>query len=320
MSLLQPGEPPFAAEIDREILLQTASVITMGIFDGVHLGHQALIRRAVEVAKALRLPAIGLSFAPHPAKILAPDVAPKQLISVEERAERMLACGLDRVIIQPFTKTFSQIPAEDFEREVLAGRLGARHLVVGFNFQYGRGRGGDGARLKAVGPHWGFDADVVQAVTGSAAQVVSSSRIRAAVAEADFQLASTLLGRPYQLSGAVVPGEQRGRQLGFPTANLRPEAEQLPAGGVYAARVFIQGEDRPRLGVTNIGVRPSFDGEGLSVETFIPGFSGDLYGQRLRLQPIARLRGERRFDGAKALVQQIEADLAQARALWEQDD
>lgn len=289
------------------------SVVTLGAFDGVHLGHRALIARAVEAARALDVPSVGYTFFPHPAKVLAPKMAPKMLVSIERRAALMHEAGLDYVLIEPFDETFAAVDADDFVADFLVAPLAPRRVVVGFNFFYGRGRGGDTEHLRRAGERHGFEVDVVEPVE-SGTIVASSTAIREYLLEGNVDAARALLGRDFALCGEVVEGDRRGRTIGFPTANLEADAELLPANGVYASRVRIAGGEALHDAVTNVGVRPTFDGVRPTVETFLLDWSGDLYGRRIEVQLVARLRDERRFDGIDALKAQLAKDVDAARA------
>jgi riboflavin kinase / FMN adenylyltransferase len=291
------------------------SVVTIGAFDGVHLGHRALIGRAVERAQALGLPAIGYTFHPHPTKILAPAHAPPTLISVEERARLMSSLGLDQVLVQPFDAALADVDRDRFLEDYLVRPLRPRHVVVGFNFQYGKNRGGDVRHLAEAGQRLGFEVEVVEPILAAGAPI-SSTRVRSCLAKGELDEARALLGRRHVLTGVVVEGDRRGRTIGFPTANLRADAELLPAFGVYATRVRLDGGDGldpPLEAVTNIGQRPTFDGVRPTVETFVFDFSGDLYGRRLRVELCAFLRPELKFAGIDALKMQLARDVQEAK-------
>ena len=293
-----------------------ASVVTLGSFDGVHRGHQALIHAAVVAARARAIVAVGYTFHPHPAEVLAPDRAPKTLMGIDERAWTMGLYGLDYVLVEPFDTAFSQVSADDFIRDYLVAPLRPQHIVVGFNFTYGRGRGGDPAHLQAAGAELGFSVEVLEAVTVEG-EVASSTAVRAFMHEGDVASATRLLGRPPALTGRVVTGDQRGRTIGFPTANIDLEGTLVPAFGVYACTVDILDDDGRAAsqhgGVVNIGRRPTFGGGEVSAETFLLDFDGDLYGRRLRVALIARLRNEQKFSGIDALKQQLQLDVEAAR-------
>ncbi len=289
------------------------SVVTLGAFDGVHRGHQTLIRVAADAARDRKVPAIGFTFHPHPAKVLAPHRAPPLLMALSERTQTMLGYGLDAVVVQPFDAAFAQVSADAFVADYLVAPLRPQLVVVGFNFAYGKGRAGNLEHLRACGQRWGFDVHVVQPVQQG--QVVcSSTAIRRHLEAGDIAAVEQLMGRCHTLTGVVVKGDQRGRTLGFPTANVASEAELLPKVGVYATRVQIEGEQAWRPSVSNIGRRPTFDGAHVTVEVHLLDFEQDLYGKRLRVQLVHRLRDEQRFDGLPAIQAQLTRDVASARA------
>jgi riboflavin kinase/FMN adenylyltransferase len=292
-----------------------AVVLTLGNFDGVHLGHQTIIRRAVERARAIGGRAVALTFEPHPLAVLAPERAPALLQSLHDRLALMRALGLDVAVLQRFTRAFAAQAPEDFVEDFLLRHLDLRHVVVGYNVTFGRNRAGTGETLRALGARRGFGVDVVGPVgapgDGPDAQV-SSTRLRELIQTGDVAGARRLLGRPHALRGRVVVGDRRGRTLGFPTANLhlRPGLV-LPADGVYAVRTETPRGTRP--GVLNIGFRPTFGGRRRTVEVHVLDFDGDLYRQWLIVQLVERLRGEMAFAGPDALKDAIAADIARAR-------
>jgi riboflavin kinase/FMN adenylyltransferase len=295
----------------------SGSVVTLGAFDGVHRGHQALIHRAVECAKALGVEAVAYTFDPHPAKVLAPKVAPRMLIPLRERIRLIEKLGIDRVIVEPFDPAFAELTADAWVEGYLAEKLRPKVVIVGFNFSYGRGRGGNPDHLRRSGERLGFSVEVVEPVVVST-MVVSSTRIREFLLEGNVSGARLLLGRPFALTGPVIKGEGRGHRIGVPTANLQPENELIPEHGVYATRVVIDpdgaGAQETLLpAVTNIGLRPTFAGSTVSVESHLLDYEGELYGRRLRVELIEHLRDERRFDGVEALVRQIHEDIERAR-------
>ena len=293
-----------------------ASVVTLGSFDGVHCGHQVLIGKAVQAAKTIGVPSVGYTFHPHPAAIVAPERAPPTIMGIDERARTMGLYGLDIVLVEPFDRSFSRVSADGFVSDYLVGRLHPTHVVVGFNFTYGRDRGGDADHLSAAGDRLGFTVEVVQAVDADG-EIASSTSVRAYLIEGDIPAARRLLGRDPALTGTVVPGDQRGRTIGFPTANLELDGTLVPAHGVYACRVELLDEvgdaTSAHDAVCNIGRRPTFDGRAVSAEAFLLDFEGDLYGRRLRLVLIDRLRSERKFSGIEALKTQLALDVEAAR-------
>ena len=286
-------------------------VLTLGNFDGVHRGHQAIIAEARAKAEAEGGQVVALTFHPHPLAVLAPDRAPGMIQSLHDRLADLRAEGVAVTIAQRFTRAFASLEPDQFVERFLLPSLELRHVVVGYNVTFGQGRRGTAATLAALGTRLGFAVDTVGPVqTGDV--VVSSSRIRTALGNGDVAKAQALLGRPYRLRGRVVTGERRGRTLGFPTANLHvPPGVLVPAHGVYAVRVHVDG--RPHDGVVNVGVRPTFGELRRTIEAHLLDWSGDLYGRWLVLEIVAHLRGEKRFDGVDALRAAIEADGASAR-------
>jgi riboflavin kinase/FMN adenylyltransferase len=286
--------------------------VTIGNFDGVHRGHQALVRATVARARASGGAAVVLTFDPHPAQVLGRRVPPA-LTALAQKAELLEALGVDTVAVLPFTREVAGLSPEAFARGVLAGALGARHVVVGESFRFGRRQAGDAPGLARLGDGLGFTVQAVPPVLDEG-RPVSSSRVREALAAADVAHAATLLGRPHFVDGVVVEGDRRGRTIGFPTANLDPGPGLLPARGVYAGPCRLP-DGRAPLAVVNVGQRPTFGGGTVTVEAHLLDFSGDLYGARLRLSFAARLREEQRFAAVDALVAQIGRDIERARAL-----
>lgn len=301
-----------------------ASVVTLGTFDGVHCGHRELVRRARKAADQAGVPAVAYTFDPHPARVLVPEAAPPTIQTLDRRVAELLRAGVHRVVVERFDGPFSRVDADTWVRDYLWERLRPRRVVVGFNFTYGRQRGGDPSHLRRMGSELGFAVEEVAAVQVGD-RVASSSRIRAAVEAGDLATAAVLLGRPFSVTGQVVAGDRRGRSLGFPTANVLPEAELLPGHGVYASRLKVlepaSGRTPPELdsgaAVTNVGLRPTFDGGRVTVETHVLDAPGplDLYGCRVEVELLERIRGERRFDGIEALVDQIGRDVGAARRI-----
>jgi riboflavin kinase/FMN adenylyltransferase len=288
------------------------SVVAQGTFDGIHLGHQEVIRTAVARARSLGLSAVALTFDPHPAVVLRPAEAPPELLPLEERLERIAELGPDVGLVIPFTTEFSRVEAEAFVKDVLVGLLRAREVVVGFNHTFGRGARGTAGLLEGVAAPLGVRVHVVppRAVDGV---VVSSSSVREALGRGDVRRAASLLGRPYTLRGVVGRGAARGRTLGFPTANITL-ARPLPlADGVYAGRAGWAGGSA--LAVVNVGIRPTFDERARLVEAHLLDVSVDLYGRPLTVTFLDRIRDERRFSTVEALRARIEEDVRVARRL-----
>lgn len=288
-------------------------VVTIGNFDGVHLGHRALVQRAIAVAKARGAPSLAYTFHPAPRDVLRPNNGVLRIESLDDRVARLCALGVDHVVVEPFDHAFAAQSPQQFAQDVLVGRLRASALVVGWDFRFGRGREGtaDGLRAWLAGPVEQLGAVAL------GDDVVSSSAIREAVLGGDVALAARLLGRPHLICGEVVHGEARGRELGFPTANLALSTPLVPANGVYAVQVRV--DDAPRWwpGVCNIGARPTFDGHGRRVEVHLLAGGRDLYGRELRVSVVDRLRDERAFPSRETLIAQIDADCRAAMARLE---
>ncbi len=291
--------------------MTAGSVIAPGNHDGVHLGHQALVRTAREHARAHGLRAVALTFDPHPATLLAPARAPTPLTTVARRTELLRAAGADDVLVQPFTREFAALDPEAFLQTLLD--YSARALVVGPDFRFGRDRAGEVALLQQFGARHGL-AVIVEPPVRIGDERVSSSAVREALGRGDVARATELLGQVADLTGTVIEGQRRGRTLGFPTANLATEPVLHPADGVYAVVVRVLDGSAPRLlhGVANLGVRPTLQA-GRSCEVHLLNWSGDLYGVRLRVGWVARIRPEQKFPGIDALKAQIQSDCESAR-------
>ncbi len=293
-------------------------VLVVGNFDGVHLGHQAVLLEAVNRARSSGLTASVLTFDPHPAQVVGAG-APALLTTIERRAELVGALGVERMYVRQFDAAFAGWPPDRFARDLVARALMARVVVVGDNFRFGAKRAGDLALLRKLGAELGFEVRV-HSVASDTRGRYSSTRARRAVVDGDLDEVRRVLGRPHALTGLVMHGSERGRTIGFPTANLDAPPELLPPRGVYAVRaeryVEVERVFVPLApGVTNIGVRPTVGAGGLSVETYLLDFAGDLYGARLRVHLLARLREEKKFASLGELEAQIARDVAAARAL-----
>ncbi len=287
-----------------------ASAVALGVFDGIHLGHRAILATAVGEARRHGLVALACTFEPHPLEVLQPARAPLPLTTLEERLALIAEAGIDATVIVAFTPAVAALEPETFVRDVLVGALKARDVVVGFNHRFGRGARGDAALLEALGPRLGFRAHVVAPLLVDGIPV-SSSEVRQALQAGDLERAARLLGRPYSVEGEVVRGAGRGRTLGFPTANVKTRRPLPLPAGVYACRAFLGADRYPA--VINVGVRPTFGETELLVEAHLLDFSGDLYGRRLSLAFLRRLREERKFPDVEALRRQIALDVAAAR-------
>ncbi len=285
------------------------AAVCLGNFDGVHLGHRALIdeARALGVAGAI-------TFLPHPGKVLQPELAPRLITLQPRKAELLEQAGLQQLVVQPFDLAFARTPAEAFETALFEA-LKVKAVVIGADFTYGQKRSGTVQTLTPAAARRGAQVVVVPAVTVDGV-VVSSSKVREYVLEGRVEAARRLLGRTFDLDGAVVPGQGRGRTIGFPTANIDTQNELRPAAGVYAvrARVLSGAAEEPwRGGAANIGVKPTFGGNEVTIEAHLFDFSGDLYGKRLRVEFLERLRAEQRFSSVAELSGQIARDLDKAR-------
>jgi riboflavin kinase/FMN adenylyltransferase len=287
-------------------------VLTLGNFDGVHRGHRAILRRVVERAAQLQGSPLALTFEPHPVAVLAPQHAPALLNDWRMRIEQIVAAGVENVIVQRFTSAFAAVEAEDFVRRLLVEGLGVSAVIVGHRVRFGHGRRGDAELLQRCGRQLGIEIEIVGPIEVDGC-LVSSSTIRRAVAQGDLDRARALLGRSHAVSGRVVHGHQRGRGLGFPTANLSLGRVVLPPDGVYAVRARVDTTWWP--GVANLGFAPTFQDQRRSLEVHLLDFDAPLYGRRLDVTFEARLRGEKKFASVQALVEQIRADADQARRL-----
>jgi riboflavin kinase/FMN adenylyltransferase len=292
-----------------------APTIALGNFDGVHTGHQKLLNLALERARARGSESVALTFDPHPATVLAPELAPPLITGLRRKTELIAASGIDVLVVHPFDIVFASHSPEQFAREILSGALNAAEVVVGYDFTFGRDRAGNAKVLEQLGERLGFRTFIVEPVALDGL-VASSTKIRQYVLEGRLGAASLLLGRPFELTGKVVPGMGRGRTLGIPTANLQLEAVLLPPPGVYAAWAETGEEGRRYAAVVNVGMAPTFaDRSRPVVEAHLLEFRGDLYGRRIALLLKQCLRAEARFTTPEALVRQIHADIARATEL-----
>jgi riboflavin kinase/FMN adenylyltransferase len=285
--------------------------LALGNFDGVHLGHQALFAEARRQGTLVA----ALTFQPHPGKVLQPDMAPKLITLLPRKLELFESLGLDAAVVQPFTREYARLSPRDFEASLL-DVLGARHLVVGHDFTYGSARAGNVDTLRAAAEARGARVHCVEPVTVDGL-VASSSKVREYILEGRVNAAQRLLGRPFDLEGTVVRGQGRGRGIGFPTANVDTQNELRPAAGVYAIRVrFREALQAPWLpGVANIGVKPTFGINEVTIEAHLLDFNADLYGRELRVEFLERLRAEQRFGSVAELVGQIKRDVEAARVV-----
>jgi riboflavin kinase/FMN adenylyltransferase len=287
-------------------------VVTIGVFDGVHRGHQEIIGHAVKRARDLGVQSVVLTFDPHPSEVVRPGSHPAILTTQARKAELIEALGAEVLCVIPFTPEFSRVSAEQFVHDVLVEHLHAALVVVGENFRFGHKAAGDEALLTRLGRTFGFGVEEAPLVSDDGT-VFSSTYIRACVDAGDVAAAAAALGRPHRIEGVVIRGDRRGRELGFPTANLLTgEHTAIPADGVYAAWLVRRGERL--MAAVSIGTNPTFSGRERRVEAFVLDFDGDLYGERVGLDFVAHLREMRRYDGIEPLIRQVEQDVADTRA------
>jgi riboflavin kinase / FMN adenylyltransferase len=293
------------------------AVVAVGNFDGLHLGHQAVLGQAKALARTAGVPTAVLTFEPHPRAVFQPGAPPFRLTPFREKSMVLETLGIDLLFTLHFDLAFAQKTAEQFVSEVLVEGLGARVVVVGYDFVFGNKRRGTAELLKAEGARHGFSVEVVAPIAGPGGVVYSSTQIREHLVAGRPREAAALLGRPWEIEGRVAMGDKLGRTIGFPTANIALEDYLRPAAGVYAVRAGIEEgtETHWHDGAANLGWRPTVGGKDLRLETHLFDFAGDLYGKHLRVGFIERLRPEQRFDGLDALKAQIAADCAQARQI-----
>ena len=288
--------------------MDTHSVVTIGVFDGVHLGHQALIGHCVEIARTNGLRSIAVTFDPNPLEVLRPEVAPARLCEIDRRVDLIRALGIDHVEVLAFDADMAAMSADEFVEDVLHKRLKAEHVVIGHGFRFGHKAAGSADTLRSGG----LSVDEYSLVGDQ--QPVSSTRIRSAVAVGDVVLAASMLGRSPEVEGVVETGQKRGRDLGFPTANIgHHRLAAVPADGVYAGTATV--DDRSHIAAISVGTNPTFDGVRRTVEAYLLDFDGDLYGQRLRVGFAHRLRDTLAFDTVEQLVAQMERDAVRTRDL-----
>ena len=291
------------------------TVLTLGVFDGLHLGHQRIMQTVVERAKTVNAVATAITFDPHPRAVLHPESAPPLLQTLDQRLANFKVLGIEQAIVVAFDREFAAQPAEDFLTNVVHDRLHAKEVYLGKGFAFGKNRGGNIDLLRQMSENLGFFADEVDEVTLRGKRI-SSSKIRDLLAEGKINIARRMLGRPYGVEGVIIRGNRRGHTIGFPTANLHPHNRVIPKFGVYATATLIDG--KWRRSITNIGVRPTFENTAEpSIETYLFDFDGDLYGDVLRVRFLHRIRDERKFSGVDELKAQIEKDTKRALTYFE---
>jgi riboflavin kinase/FMN adenylyltransferase len=297
------------------------AVVTTGTFDGVHLGHRAIIDNVIKIAKETGGESVLVTFHPHPRIVLQPNCNLQLLTSIEERIELLAETGLDHLIVIPFDKEFSRLSSLEFVRDLLVNKVGTKKLIIGYDHHFGRNREGSFAHLKEFGPVYGFEVKEIPAQDVDSLKV-SSTKVRYALEEGDAQLAAKLLGHPYSLSGEVVEGKKLGREIGFPTANIKVNESRklIPKYGVYAVKIkyVVDHETKYFYGMLNIGVKPTFDLKEFSIEVHIFDFDEDLYGMVLEIFLLDRIREEVKFDDVIQLKKQLIIDKEQCLKLIQQ--
>jgi riboflavin kinase/FMN adenylyltransferase len=289
--------------------------LTIGNFDGVHRGHEAMVARLGAAARARGLPACVMTFEPHPREFFSPVDAPARLTPLRDKVERFAALGVEQVFVCRFDAAFARQGAEDFVRDALARRMGVRWLLVGDDFRFGAKRAGDAALLHVLGPACGMEVETMGTVAVDGERA-SSTAVREALAQGRLARAAELLGRPYAITGRVVGGDRIGRELGFPTANVRMALNRPALQGIFCVRVLGAGPV-PVDGAASLGVRPTVSDAGrMTLEVFLLDFDGDLYGRRVRVEFLHKLRDEARYDSLEALRAQIARDVADTRAFF----
>jgi riboflavin kinase / FMN adenylyltransferase len=290
-----------------------APAVAIGNFDGVHAGHRAILQTAIGEARAAHGSAFALTFDPLPAKVLAPERAPKLILTPEDKLELLGGSGIDAVLVLGFTHELSTLTPREFVREYLVKRFGVRTVVVGYTVSFGYQRTGNAKVMEELGREFGFATRIVGPVTAGGMEA-SSTRVREVIGEGDLVTAAKLLGRNHFLRGPVVHGRERGRTIGFPTANIESRTELLPPDGVYATRIVLP-DGSSHGSITNIGMRPTFAEPARTIEAHIFDFNRDIYDQDVKLEVIERIRPEKKFESGAALAAQIASDVTRAKAI-----
>jgi riboflavin kinase / FMN adenylyltransferase len=291
-----------------------ACVVAIGNFDGVHRGHRQILDRTLGEARKRNLPAAVVTFEPHPTKVLVPEKAIPLIVPYEERFRLLADYGVDYIAVQKFTKLVAKTPARKWVEDWLVEKLHARHVVLGYDFHFGHDAQGNAESMAQMGAELGFSMEQVRALIAHG-KPISSSRIRRLVGAGEMGMVTDLLGAPFHMRGIVREGKRRGTALGFPTANLKTEWELVPARGVYACIAIVDG--RRLMAGVNVGFNPTFGEEALSIEAHIVGVDRPLYGEKLALHFIARLRDEKKFDGVEELKKQMTRDMSRVHDILE---
>ncbi len=281
-------------------------VITLGNFDGIHIGHQRIFQKVIDTAKRMGGESVAITFEPHPLKVLSPERCPPLITPFRKKMMFMEQTGIEKVLCLRFTKTFSEISPPDFIKTILLERVGAKKIIIGYNYRFGKGKAGTVDSLKKICASFGIDVEVVEAFIIDDIPV-SSSKIRELIREGEVEKATKLLGREYLIIGKVIPGTQRGRHLGFPTANLEMTEELYPKTGVYAVRV--EWNHQCFNGLANLGFNPTFQTQILSLEVHLLNFNQEIYGEEIQVSFIRRIRNEVRFSSLQGLIDQIKRDI-----------
>ena len=290
----------------------TNSVITLGNFDGIHLGHQELVRMVIRRAREINGQSMVVTFRPHPLKVLAPEKCPPLISIYEEKIPLFEKLGIDVLVKIPFSLRFAEMTPRQFVKEILCDTLGAKDIFVGYNYRFGKGREGTTQTLKQMGREFGFSVHEVDQISLDG-EVISSTKIRQFLKNGEVEHAARLLGRPYAITGIVIKGDSRGKSLGFPTANIASKHSIIPSNGVYAVKLLAR--ERCLDGIVNIGVRPTFGTRSLAIEVHVFNFNEDLYGEEITLFFIRKIREEKKFGTPQALIDQITKDISTAKEI-----
>lgn len=302
-----------------EIFQNHQTIVTIGTFDGVHIGHQKIIKRLINVGRERGLKSVVLTFFPHPRMVLQKDSNLKLLNTIEERETILTNLGLDQMVIQTFTKEFANLSAHDFVKTVLVEKLHAKYIIIGYDHQFGKNRSADIHDLKAFGKEFGFEVEEISAQDVEDV-AVSSTKIRKALREGDIETANSFLGYPYFLTGTVVKGKGIGKQLGFPTANIhiKEDYKLIPKDGVYVVKGIVKGKTLSAM--MNIGNNPTVEGAQHSIEVHLFDFNDDIYGESIQIEFLKRLRDEYKFDSLEALTDQLKKDQINAEKFLDTHD
>ncbi|MBD3182538.1 bifunctional riboflavin kinase/FAD synthetase [Candidatus Poribacteria bacterium] len=294
-----------------EVILPNGVVLSFGVFDGVHIAHQIVIKKVVNRARELGIGSVIISFDPHPALSVS-GKAPLSLMTVKKKVEILKSMGIDEVIVENFNTNFSQLSPEQFVKEILIDRFNAKEIIVGYDCAFGKNKSGNKKKLKDLGKKYGFNVDIVEPYMFNG-EIVSSTRIRNAIIEGKIKLAEKLLGRPYSISGVIEHGKGIGHKIGYATANLHQKDQVLPPFGVYAVKVYLR--EKQYGGILNMGMQPTFGADRFRIEVHLMGFQGSLYGENMEVLFISKIRDEKTFSSSRELAEQIKRDEVAARKI-----